>query len=170
MGDVSEARPTAEGTLAARPLTHLLVYTRTRRLTGRLILRAPDGTGGAIALWNGQIAAARTAPPIAYFGSVASELGFVDAATAEATLRDAMERKRLHGEVPRVSNELSRTLADAYERYDNNRQLLVIYRDQVLPDLVRVAREDLRCAELIRFALTPDYFDIRRLLGLETSS
>lgn len=39
-----------------------------------------------------------------------------------------------------------------------------------LPDLVRVAREDLRCAELIRFALTPDYFDIRRLLGLETSS
>lgn len=37
-------------------------------------------------------------------------------------------------------------------------------------DLVRVAREDLRCAELFRFALTPDYFDIRRLLGLETSS
>ncbi len=39
-----------------------------------------------------------------------------------------------------------------------------------LPDLARVAREDLRCAELIRFVLSPDYFDIRRLLGLEASS
>ncbi len=99
MVDVSNARPTAEGTLAARPLTHLLVYTRTRRMTGRLVLRAPDGTGGAIALWNGHIAAARTAPPIAYFGSVAAELGFVDGLTADATLRDAMGQKRLHGEV-----------------------------------------------------------------------
>ena len=48
--------------------------------------------------------------------------------------------QRIHGEIPRVQNELSRTLADAFERYDNNRQLLVIYRDQVLPDLVRVYR------------------------------
>ena len=38
-----------------------------------------------------------------------------------------------------------------------------------LQDLPRVAREDLRCAELIRFVLSPDYFDIRRLLGLEAS-
>ncbi len=47
---------------------------------------------------------------------------------------------RLHGEVPRVQNELSRNLADAYERYDNNRQLLILYRDQILPDLVRAYR------------------------------
>lgn len=38
-----------------------------------------------------------------------------------------------------------------------------------LQDLPRVAREDLRCAELIRFVLSPDYFEIRRLLGLEAS-
>lgn len=36
-----------------------------------------------------------------------------------------------------------------------------------LPELGRVAREDLRCAELFRFVLSPDYFEIRRLLGLE---
>ena len=54
--------------------------------------------------------------------------------TAQAAL------ERVHGEVPRVSNELARTLADAYERYDNNRKLLVIYRDGVLPDLVKVYR------------------------------
>jgi cobalt-zinc-cadmium efflux system outer membrane protein len=45
---------------------------------------------------------------------------------------------RLHGEIPRVQNELARTLAEAFERYDNSRQLLAIHRDQVLPDLVRV--------------------------------
>ena len=47
---------------------------------------------------------------------------------------------RLHGEVPRVQNDLTRTLADAYERYDNNRQLFVLYRDHTLPDLVQVYR------------------------------
>ena len=47
---------------------------------------------------------------------------------------------RFHGEVPRVQNELARNLADAFERYDNNRQLLILYRDQILPDLVRVYR------------------------------
>ena len=39
-----------------------------------------------------------------------------------------------------------------------------------LQDLPRVAREDLRCADLLRFVLSPDYFDIRRLLGLEASA
>jgi outer membrane protein, heavy metal efflux system len=48
--------------------------------------------------------------------------------------------ERIHGEVPRVQNELTRILADAFERYDNSRQLIVIYRDQVLPDLVKVYR------------------------------
>ena len=47
---------------------------------------------------------------------------------------------RIHGEVPRVQNDLSSRLAEAYERYDNTRQLLVTYRDQILPDLVRVYR------------------------------
>src|SRR5688572_6339676 len=101
MSDVSGARPTpsAEGTLASRPLSHLLVYARTKRLSGKLVLQAPDGRGGAIALWRGQIAAARTAPAMAYFGSVASDMGFVDAATSAATQRDAAEKKRLHGEI-----------------------------------------------------------------------
>jgi hypothetical protein len=91
--------PTAQGTLEARPLSHLLVYVRTKRVTGKLVLRAPDGRGGAIALWRGQAAAARTAPAMAFFGSVAAEMGLVDVATAEATRREAGERKCLHGEV-----------------------------------------------------------------------
>jgi cobalt-zinc-cadmium efflux system outer membrane protein len=40
----------------------------------------------------------------------------------------------------RVRAELTRTLADAFERYENSRVLLGYYRDQILPDLVRVYR------------------------------
>jgi cobalt-zinc-cadmium efflux system outer membrane protein len=37
----------------------------------------------------------------------------------------------------RVRNALTRTLADAFERYENNRILLAYYRDQILPDYAR---------------------------------
>jgi cobalt-zinc-cadmium efflux system outer membrane protein len=43
-------------------------------------------------------------------------------------------------EAHRVRTELTRTLADAFERYDNGRVLLGYYRDQILPDLVRAYR------------------------------
>jgi cobalt-zinc-cadmium efflux system outer membrane protein len=40
----------------------------------------------------------------------------------------------------RVRSALTATLAEAFERYENNRVLLRYYRDEVLPDLVRVYR------------------------------
>jgi cobalt-zinc-cadmium efflux system outer membrane protein len=43
-------------------------------------------------------------------------------------------------EAHRVRTELTRTLADAFERYENGRVLLGYYRDQILPDLVRAYR------------------------------
>lgn len=92
-------RPTAEGTLANRPLSHLLLYVRMNRLTGKFMLQAPDGTGGALALWRGQIVAARTMPPSAHFGAVALSMGLSDAPTLEATYRQALAMKRLHGEM-----------------------------------------------------------------------
>ena len=55
--------PSIAGTLATRSLAELLVHVRTRRLTGRLMLRAPDGRGGAIDLWRAQIVRVRTNPP-----------------------------------------------------------------------------------------------------------
>jgi hypothetical protein len=114
MGDAtSPARPTAEGTLAMRPLSHLLVYVRSKRLTGRLTLRAPDGAAGAIALWRGQIAAARTLPPTAYFGAVASAMGLVDETTSAATQREAVEKKKLHGEILVAHGKLTGAQRDA---------------------------------------------------------
>lgn len=87
------------GTLASRPLVHLLVYARNRRLTGKLELRAPEGGRGTIELWRGRISGARTTPPIAYFGTVAYELGCIDTDTLDATLLEISKTKRLHGEV-----------------------------------------------------------------------
>ncbi len=43
-------------------------------------------------------------------------------------------------EAHRARSELSNTLADAFERYENTRVVLSYYRDLVLPDLVRTYR------------------------------
>lgn len=117
MANASDARPgpapSAQGTLETRPFSHLLVYVRTKRLTGRLMLRAPDGRGGAIAVWRGMATAARTAPQIAFFGSVAAEMGLVDPVTSETTLREAGEKKCLHGEVLIARGKLTAAQRDA---------------------------------------------------------
>jgi cobalt-zinc-cadmium efflux system outer membrane protein len=43
-------------------------------------------------------------------------------------------------EAHRVRSDLTTRLADAFERYSTNRTLLLYYRDQILPDLVRAYR------------------------------
>lgn len=101
MAEASDERaaPSAIGTLASRPLVHLLVYARNRNLTGTLELHDADGRRGTITLWRGRIQDARTQPAIAYFGAVAYELGHIDTSTLDATLLEISRSKRLHGEV-----------------------------------------------------------------------
>lgn len=53
---------------------------------------------------------------------------------AQAQLVRAVEESH------RVRNDLTTKLADAFERYENNRVLLAYYRDQILPDQVRAYR------------------------------
>lgn len=94
--------PSAVGTLEKTPLAHALVYMRNKRLTGRFELRTPDGRGASLAFHRGRITGAVTAPPVAYFGSVAHELGLIDTATLDASLLDLARKttpKRLHGEI-----------------------------------------------------------------------
>ncbi|MSR60144.1 MAG: TolC family protein [Planctomycetaceae bacterium] len=50
------------------------------------------------------------------------------------------ELVRAEQELGRVRVDLSAQLADAFERYENNRILLQYYRDSILPDQVRVYR------------------------------
>lgn len=96
------AAPAAVGVLRDKPLVHLLVYARNKRLTGIIELHAPDGSecaGGSMTLWRGRITDVRTSPPIAYFGAVAYELGRIDNATLDATLLELAKTKRKHGEI-----------------------------------------------------------------------
>ncbi|OAI40160.1 hypothetical protein AYO40_05120 [Planctomycetaceae bacterium SCGC AG-212-D15] len=53
---------------------------------------------------------------------------------AQAQLLRAVEESH------RVRNDLTTRLADAFERYENNRVLLAYYRDHILPDQVRAYR------------------------------
>jgi curved DNA-binding protein CbpA len=106
------AAPSAIGTLASRPLVHLLVYARNRNLTGTLELHDTDGRGGTITLWRGRIQDARTQPAIAYFGAVAYELGHIDTSTLDATLLEISKSKRLHGEVLVERGSITREVRD----------------------------------------------------------
>ena len=101
MAEASEqrAQPSAMGTLADRPLVHLLVYARNRRLSGRLEINDAGEQRGTMELWRGRLVGAKTTPPIAYFGTVAYELGLIDTATQNETLLEIAKTKRLHGEV-----------------------------------------------------------------------
>jgi tetratricopeptide (TPR) repeat protein len=101
MAEASDRRaaPIATGTLAATPYPHVLVYARNRRLTGTLELRAQDGRHGTLTFWRGRIASVHTLPSPSYFGSVAYELGFIDAETLDETLLEVAKTKRPHGEL-----------------------------------------------------------------------
>ena len=114
MAEASDERaaPSAVGTLASRPLVHLLVYARNRNLTGTLELHAADGRDGTITLWRGRIQHARTQPAMAYFGAVAYELGHIDTSTLDATLLEISKSKRLHGEVLVERGSITRHVRD----------------------------------------------------------
>lgn len=93
--------PSATGTLARTPLAHALVYVRNKRLTGRFELRASGSRAASLTFYRGRISSAVVMPPVAYFGSVAYEMGFI---TAEMLDRSLLELaianpKRLHGEI-----------------------------------------------------------------------
>ncbi|MBS2018024.1 MAG: J domain-containing protein [Deltaproteobacteria bacterium] len=96
--------PSAVGILRDKPLVHLLVYARNKRLTGVIELHTVpgegvDASGGSLTFWRGRLTDARTWPAVAYFGAVAYELGRIDSGTLDATLLELAKTKRKHGEI-----------------------------------------------------------------------
>ena len=91
--------PTSSGQLARTPLPHLLVYTHDRQLTGTFEFRAPDGSTASALLIDGRPAKARLSATQIYLGQVLLELGVVDAATLDESLRELAEspQRKLHG-------------------------------------------------------------------------
>src|SRR6476469_9290126 len=89
--------PAATGTLAQKPLAHLLVYALERRLTGTLELRAPSGEHAFLVLDEGCIAKVETSDSATNLGRVLFELGHVDEPTLASSLTELASTRRLHG-------------------------------------------------------------------------
>ena len=88
------------GSLADRPLAHLLVYGAQKRLTGTLELENSAPPSSATIVFSaGNVAKIRTSAPVAYLGTVLSELGFLQAAELNESLLEASKQKRPHGQV-----------------------------------------------------------------------
>src|SRR5450432_4645822 len=96
---MTEAAPTAKGSLEATPLGHLLVYGLDRLLTGTLVLEESTGKRHAIYFDSGGPAKAKVQDPILFLGRVLVEQKAISEEVYERTLAAATERGALHGQV-----------------------------------------------------------------------
>ncbi|MEO7038084.1 MAG: DnaJ domain-containing protein [Polyangiaceae bacterium] len=96
---MTEAEPSAQGSLEATPLGHLLVYSLDRVLTGTLVLEEPTGKRHAIYFDGGGPAKAKVQDPILFLGRVLVEQKTISDEVYERTLAAATERGVLHGQV-----------------------------------------------------------------------
>ncbi len=92
-----QPEPAATGTLAQKPLAHLVIYALERRLTGTLEVSDPRGEVARIVLAAGLVHKVDTSEPVAYLGRVLFELGYIDEATLGHSLSDIAATRRLHG-------------------------------------------------------------------------
>ena len=96
---MTEAAPTAQGSLEATPLGHLLVYSLDRMLTGTLVLEESSGKRHAIYFDDGGPSKAKVQDPILFLGRVLVEQKAITEEVYERTLVQATERGQLHGQV-----------------------------------------------------------------------
>ncbi|MET0790805.1 MAG: DnaJ domain-containing protein [Polyangiaceae bacterium] len=96
---MTEAAPTAQGSLEATPLGHLLVYGLDRLLTGTLVLEEPTGQRHAIYFDGGGPSKAKVQDPVLYLGRVLVEQKAISDEVYERTLSVATESGKLHGQV-----------------------------------------------------------------------
>lgn len=97
----------ATGTLALRPVQHLLVYARAQALTGTLRLGDGGDEGGVVVFLRGRVTKVHAARAGAYLGTVAYELGLIDGPALDASLAALATRGRRHGELLLESGALT---------------------------------------------------------------
>ena len=96
---MTEAAPTAQGSLETTPLGHLLVYGLDRMLTGTLVLEESTGKRHAIYFDGGGPAKAKIQDPVLFLGRVLVDQKAISDEAYERTLTVAMERGQLHGQI-----------------------------------------------------------------------
>lgn len=77
----------------------LLVAILDEQRTGTLVIEESTGAKSAIYFQSGAPAKAKTAEAVAHLGTVLLEMGVVDDATRDASLRRVARERRLHGQV-----------------------------------------------------------------------
>ncbi len=118
-------RPTssiAYGDLSTHPPAHLVLYAHDRRLTGTLELGPPGAPNVTLSFVGGFVRRTRGVHPI-YLGGVLYELGFIDSAMLNATLRDVARRRRPHGAVLLERRAITRAQLAAGLREQTERRL-----------------------------------------------
>ncbi len=85
------ARADATGSLAATPLSDVLVSLLDRRLTGSVVLQDPAGRKSALTVAEGAVVKARTPEPVIRLGDLLLEVGAIDSPTLERGLRLAKQ-------------------------------------------------------------------------------
>jgi curved DNA-binding protein CbpA len=96
---MTEAAPTAQGSLEATPLGHLLVYCLDRTLTGTLVLEETNGKRHAIYFDGGGPSKAKIDAPVLFLGRVLVEQRAITEEIYDRTLGQATEHGLLHGRV-----------------------------------------------------------------------
>ncbi len=91
--------PLATGTLAKRPLAHLLVYAFHNKLTGTFEVIDTSGERAHIVLSTGTVVRVWTSTPVIFLGHLLYELGHIDSAQMSASLAAVAATKRLHGQI-----------------------------------------------------------------------
>ncbi len=91
--------PFATGFLAARPLAHLLVYVRDRRVTGSFELLTEEAEATHILISSGLVSRVATTKPVAYLGHVLYEAGVIDGTQLNQSLAELAATRELHGQI-----------------------------------------------------------------------
>ena len=124
---MTEAVPTAQGSLEATPLGHLLVYGLDRLLTGTLVFEESCGKRHAIYFEDGGPAKAKIQDPVLFLGRVLVDQRAISEAVYERTLALATERGKLHGQVLLEAGELDEHALREGLREQLSRQVLWMF-------------------------------------------
>jgi hypothetical protein len=96
---VRPPEPAASGTLAKKPLAHLLVYALDRRLTGTFEVTGANQSAARVYVAEGLVSRVWTSEPVTYLGHVLYELGTIDDTTLSLSLAQVAATKKLHGQI-----------------------------------------------------------------------
>jgi curved DNA-binding protein CbpA len=115
--------PSASGSLAKKPLAHLLIYALDRKLTGTFELADDRGAAVHIVVAAGMVARIGTQESVTYLGHILYENGFIDDNDLSTSLAEVAASKRLHGQVLLAKGKIDRAQLAEGLRQQRSRKL-----------------------------------------------